>query len=206
MRTSLRAFIISAALTCFAVALIEPAHAQSTCLASETAKELLSKAGIPMSEAQLLVLALTPDSTVESSQDQITQTSPTFAKRSAVELKTEDKNLDKAQQFVKSMPITEDAQSCIQNMQKIRDNIKKELLQRENENIPETFSPNQLRELAKEQSAQAAGQKYTPNPMSSGEGRNGGRSRPPVIVPFPLPFPGEGNCGPGANCRMGPAR
>src|SRR5689334_10165971 len=78
------------------------ALAQSSCLATETAKEILSKAGVPTNEAQLLLLALVPDSTADASLDQVTQLSPTFANRNANQLKTEDKDLDKAQQFVKT--------------------------------------------------------------------------------------------------------
>jgi hypothetical protein len=90
----------------------------------------LSKAGVSTNEVALLLLALTPDSTADASVDQVTQLSPTSANRNASQLTTEDKDFDRAQQFVKTMPLTEDTQNCIMNMQKIRENIKKELSQR----------------------------------------------------------------------------
>jgi hypothetical protein len=124
------------------------ASAQSSCL-MEVAKDLLSKAGVPTSRVAVLLRVLTPDSTADASIDQVTQLSPTFANRNASELQTEDENLDKAQQAVKKMPLTEDTQNCISNMQKVRENIKKELGQRTKENIPVSLSPNQFRALGK---------------------------------------------------------
>lgn len=148
MAAMLRTTLAIASILSIDVALIANAHAQSTCLAA-TAKELLSKAGVPTNEVSLLLLALTPDATADASLDQVTQLSPTFADRTANELKTEDKNWEKAQDSVKTMPLTEDTQSCIGNMQKIRNNIKKELSQREKENVPPSMSPNQFRALQK---------------------------------------------------------
>jgi hypothetical protein len=139
--------VTASIILCFRVALLGSAHAQPSCFAADAAKEILSKAGVPTNEAALLLLALTPDSTADASVDQVTQLSPTFASRNVSQLKTEDTNLDKAQQFVRTMPLTEDTQNCISNMQKIRENIKKELSQRGKENIPSSMSPNQFRAL-----------------------------------------------------------
>ncbi len=184
----------------FAILLPGRADAQS-CLATEVAKEIIPKIGVPINAAQLLVLVLTPDWTADSSIDQITKLSPTFANRDANQLKAEDHALDKAQQFVRTMPSTEDADNCIRNMETMRNKIKKELSQRGAENIPEHLSPNQLGELRKAQTGQASKQKYSPNRVTSGDlGRPKGR--PPTVVPLPVPLPLPGNCGPDVDCSM----
>ena len=72
MAAVLRTTLFTASIVCFGVALLGRAHAQSSCLA-ETAKEILSKAGVPTNEVQLLLLTLTPDSTADASVDQVTQ-------------------------------------------------------------------------------------------------------------------------------------
>jgi hypothetical protein len=149
MAAALRTRFFTALTVCIEIILPGSAYAQASCFAADAAKEILSKAGVPTNEAGLLLLALTPDSTADASVDQVTQLSPTFANRNASQLTTEDTNLDKAQKFVKTMPPTEDTQNCINNMQKIRDNLKKELSQREKENVPSSMSPNQFRALKK---------------------------------------------------------
>lgn len=184
-----------------AVLLSGQALAQSSCFATEVVKGIISKIGVPTSAAQLLLMALTPTSTVESLIDQLTQTSPTFADKNAKELRAEDETLDKAQKFVKTMPLTEDTQNCVGNMQEMRDNIRKELSQRDKENIPDDLSVKQLRALRSGEATRAKEQRFTPNPMSGGTPRprtGPGNSEPGVGPNAPV----GGGCAPGVDCRM----
>ena len=130
----------------FAIALSGRADAQS-CLATEMAKAIISKIGVPTNPYSLLLMALTPNFTGDSSVDEITQLSPLFANRNAEQLRAEDQELDKAQQFVRAMPSTEDTQNSIRNMQKMRDNIAEELKHRATRYIPDALSPYQMRDL-----------------------------------------------------------
>jgi hypothetical protein len=200
MAKILRGPITCASIVCFAVALlVESAHAESNCLATEFAKEVFSKAGVPVTRAQVLLLALAPDSTVEPSKDQLTQTNWKFRNSTAEELKTEDNDLYRAQEFVRSMPPTESTQNCNLVMQKMRDDITKELDQRKKENIPEEFSPNRLKDLRAEETTKATNQHYTPNPMA------GGRPLPPGRPPSGGdPSPGSPSGGAGFEGRFYP--
>ena len=108
----------------------------------------------------------------------------------------------KFQNFVRfQMPLSPANQDCVNNMQKVRDNIRTELNYRDFEHVPPELSFKQYREAIKQRADQAKNQHYDRNPMSGG-------------VPQPHPGPGnaEGNGGqPGggggcgrADCYMGP--
>jgi hypothetical protein len=160
-----------------------PATAQTDCLTTGTLTELLSDLGVPVTLPAVLVKALQVESTAESSVDQVTQLSPAFASKNATELAKEDQDLDQAQKFVKTMPASQDTLDSINNMQKMRDNIKKEINQRNKDNIPPDSSPRQLQAFEKQQEDQAKSQAYTPNPMGPGGA--------------PQPHTGPGNSGDG---------
>jgi hypothetical protein len=165
---AVRSATFLASIACLAASLPNGASAQTNCLTTGTLTELLSDLGVPVSLPAVLVKALQVESTAESSVDQVTQLSPAFANKSATELTKEDQDLDKAQQFVRTMPTTQDTLDSIKNMQKMRDNIKSELNQRNKKNIPPDSSPKQLQIFEKQQEDQAKGQAYTPNPMGPG--------------------------------------
>jgi len=153
------------------------------------------------------VAALTPDYTADRSIDQRTQLSPTFANRNATQLIKEDTDLEAAQTFVRNIPPSPDTQNCITHMQTIKDNIKHELEQRDKENVPRGFSPNQLQKLQVDQARQAAGQRYNINPLDI---RDAGKVPPrrtsagggSLSVPLAIPIYG-GDCGSGVDCYSG---
>src|SRR5271169_6217455 len=128
----LRITILSASIAWFAVA---DTHEQSGCT-SQIVDTIATALGLPTTWVQLIPFALRTESTAEPPYDQVTQTSPTFANRDEESLKREDSDLAKAQQSVRSMPLSPGNQTCISNMQKVRDNILKELNLREFEHIP----------------------------------------------------------------------
>jgi hypothetical protein len=130
----------------------QPVYAQSACLVGDIAKQIVSKAGIPTSTAAALLKAITPEFTADASIDQVTQLSSVFQNKNAGELNEQDANYSKAIDFVKTkMPSTVDNQTCVENMEKVRANIKKELSQREREHVPPTMSPNQFTALKQKQ-------------------------------------------------------
>ena len=112
--------VVGVSIVWFAIVLSGRADAQS-CLATGMAKAILSKF-VPTDPYDLLLYALTPN-WIGDGSDEITQLSPLFADKNAEQLKAEDQLLDKAQQFVRTMPLTEDTHNYIGNLQKMRDNI-----------------------------------------------------------------------------------
>ena len=120
---------------------------KSVALSGDIAKEIVSKAGIPTGEAAILLKALEPESTADASLDQMTQLSIVFADKNAKELAEQDRSYAKAIEFVKTMPLTVANQNCVSTMEKVRDNIKKELSQRDKENVPKSMTPNQFSAL-----------------------------------------------------------
>lgn len=116
-----------------------------TCLAKNLLAELLSKAEIPTNQAAILLLAISPEKTAGKEIDQVTQTSPKYRKETGVDLKKSEADLDKARLFVqKNLPLTEDAQKCVETMDKIKEEIKAEIKQRDKENIPKSMTPSQF--------------------------------------------------------------
>jgi len=196
---------VSTSITWLVIGSYVQAHAQSSCLTTELAEEMFSKAGIPVNEAQLLLLALAPASTAGKSDDQITQTNSKFSNVTGTQLIEEDAGLAKAQEFVKTLPLSYYNQNCIVNMQKLRDEIKTDLNERDKENILRDWSPNQLRGFRNTQVQQANTRPYTPNNMPPpGVPRHpkpsGGTGIPPIGIGIGGGPSGTDSCGGAPNC------
>jgi hypothetical protein len=201
--------IVSTSITWLVIGSYVQAHAQSSCLTTELAKEMFSKAGIPVNEVQLLLLALAPASTAGKFDDQITQTNPKFSNVTGTQLIEEDAGFAKAQEFVKTLPLSDYNQNCIVNMQKLRDEIKTELNERDKENILRDWSPNQLRGFRNTQVQKANTRPYTPNNIPPpGVPRHpqphpppsGGTSTPPIGTGNGGGSSGTDPCGGAPNC------
>jgi hypothetical protein len=194
MNRYLRVYALSISIVSFTV--VPLGAASAGCFASDVAKALASKLGLPTSRAELLLLALTPSWTAGPSDDQITTTSPKFSDQNEKQLLEQDATLDQAQQFVsKSLPRSKDNQTCIENLQQMRDEIKREVEQRHKENIPPSRSVKELEAFKAERSQEAATRGYSPNGLLNGfpqkrtgpAGDGGGGS-------VPIPPPGSGYC------------
>jgi hypothetical protein len=61
-----------------------------------------------------------------------------------------------------------DVQRCIDSVQRMRDSIKKDVSQRDKENMPDGMSPNQVRALRDQQVSRARNQRYDVNLMANG--------------------------------------
>lgn len=162
-----RATIVSTSIIWFAVTQVQQAHAQSC--ASRILSELASGAGLPTTVIGLIPFALKHESTAEPLDDEVVQTSPRYLTRDGNSLRREDSDLEKAQQFLRSTYPTESSrQNCISSLQKVRDNIQKELSERDLANVPDNLSMKQFLSLRDQRSYQATHQHYDRNPMPPG--------------------------------------
>jgi hypothetical protein len=191
-----RSIILFAFVAVFAGSSIVPTCADEKGLMSRIVDDLLSKANIPTSGLSVLltlVLDPPPVSPKPKYELDLTQSNPQLASKTGAELGDDVSNLERAIEFAKTLPRSVDNENAITTMLKMRNVAKAEIEQRQKENIPPTYSIDQLQAVRNDLMQEAARRHYPvplPEPLPHPAPNPG-----PEPAPIPQPPPVEkGNC------------